>query len=406
MEIAFSYSPFKNFKERQEIKTYLKKLREIVSEKNLNLPESFLVLPEQKFSFESFEDFSLILVCGIGGSSRGAEAIFEALKRKKNLKEILFLDSLNPLFQKEILFKIKSIPRAKIALFFVSKSGKTLETIANFFATLELIKKYQPKIFVISNYNSPLWHFGKKNKFFTFSTPEKVEGRYSVFSLCALLPLFLSGVDVEKLLLGARKANKLCLIEDVSKNPALLSANFIFFHYKKGKKIYANVVFPPDLEFFGKWYIQLMGESLGKQGQGITPFVFSGTEDFHSIFQLFFDGPRDTLINFVFTKDIEIDFRIKSIKDFNQIFKNVDNKKIWQLNQIIYEGLKKAYNKAKLPFSEITLKTLDEEHLGFLFQMKMIEILFLAKLMGVDPFGQPAVEAYKIETKKILEERK
>jgi len=405
MKIKFHPSKFSaTFLEKKEkITLYLKKLQKILSEKNYKVPESFLLLPEEKFSFENFGNFYLILLCGIGGSSLGAEAIFNALKRKKRLKEILFFDSFNPLFQKEAISKIKKIPKGKSALFFVSKSGKTLESVVNFFTIFKLIKKYQPKIFVISSYNSPLWSFGKKNKFFTFSIPEKIEGRYSVFSLAGLLPLFLSGVNIDKLILGAREANKLCLLENLFKNPALYSSYFIFFHYKKGKRIYANLVFPPDLEFFGKWYIQLMGESLGKEGKGIMPAVFSGTEDFHSIFQLFFDGPKDKLINFVFVEDLKTDFQIPNLKDLNQIFKNVENKKMWQLNKIIFEGVKRAYQKKRLPFSETIIEKLDEENLGFLFQMKMIEILFLAKLIGVNPFGQPAVELYKRETKRILE---
>jgi glucose-6-phosphate isomerase len=397
-----SQVPLKFFKKRKEISEYLKFLKKVLKEKDYSVKESFLILPKEKFSFQNFGDFSLILLCGVGGSSLGAQAIFEALKNKKVLKEILVLDSLNPLLIKRAILKVKKTKEGKTALLFISKSGKTFETTANFFAIFKIIKKYQPKIFIISDRNSPLWNFGQKNKFLTFEIPEKVVGRYSVFSNVGLVPLFLAGVNIKRLLAGAQKANQVCLVDDHLKNLALSSALTIFYHYQKGKNIYSNLVFPPDLEYFGKWYVQLMGESLGKDGKGITPTVTTGTTDFHAIGQLYFDGPRDKLINFVFVENLGLDFEIENLGEFNQIFPGMEKKKIWQLNRAIFEGVKRAYLKKKLPFTETILEKLDEEDLGFLFQMKMIEIILLAKLMKVNAFDQPGVELYKIETRKIL----
>jgi glucose-6-phosphate isomerase len=399
-----SQVPENFFKKRKEISIYLKNLKEVLEEKDYSLSESFLLLPEEKISLKKLGDFSLILLCGVGGSSLGAQAIFEALKNKKNLKEVLVLDSLNPISLRKAILKVKENQKKKVAIFFISKSGKTFETTANFFALFKIIKNYQPKIFIVSDKNSPLWNFGKKKKFLTFELPEKVGGRYSVFSNVGLLPLFLAGVKIKELLLGAKKANQICLNDDPLKNPALSSALTIFYHYRKGKNIHSNLVSPPDLEYFGKWYVQLMGESLGKKGKGITPIVTVGTSDFHAIGQLFFDGPRDKLINFVFVKDLDLDFKISDLEDFNKIFPGMEKKKIWQLNRAIFEGVKKAYSKKKLPFTETILEKLKEENLGFLFQMKMIEIILLAKLMKVNAFDQPGVELYKIETRKILQQ--
>jgi glucose-6-phosphate isomerase len=315
-----SLVPENFFKKRAKISQYLKKLREVLKEKNYNFPESFLILPQENFSLKSFGDFSLILLCGIGGSSLGTQAIYEALKNKRNLKEILVLDSLNPILMRKALLKVEEIPKGKVALFFISKSGKTFETIANFFTLFKIIKKYQPRVFIISERNSPLWNFGKKKKFLTFEVPEKVGGRYSVFSNVGILTLFLAGVKIKELLLGGKMANQICLNDDPLKNPALSSSLTIFYHYRKGKNIYSNLVFPPDLEYFGKWYVQLMGESLGKDDKGITPTVALGTSDLHSVGQLFFDGPRDKLINFVFVKDLDFYFEIGDLEDFNKIF--------------------------------------------------------------------------------------
>lgn len=405
-----SQVPKNFFSRKKKISDYLAELKRILKEKNYSLPESFLLLPEEsiaitKSSPSYYNNFQLILLCGIGGSSLGAQAIYEIFKNQKKLTEILVLDSLNPFFFRKALARAKKVKKGKLAIFFISKSGKTFETTANFFAFFPIIKKYQPKIFIISQENSILWQYGKKNNFSTFSIPEKVGGRYSVFSNGGILPLSLAKIKVKDLLFGARKANKTCLIDNPLKNPALASALTIFYHYQKGKNIYSNLVFPPDLEYFGKWYIQLMGECLGKDGKGITPTVATGTADFHTIGQLYFDGPQDKLINFVFTENLEIDYKIGNLENFTQVFPGMAGKKIWQLNRAIFEGVKRTYLKKKLAFTETILSELNEINLGFLFQMKMIEIILLAKLLEINAFDQPGVDLYKQETRKILKSK-
>ena len=402
-----SQVPLEFFCQRKEISDYLRELRNLFEEKNYKVPESFLILPTEKPSLPKFsEKFGLIILVGVGGSSLGVEAIYQALKNKKKLIEILILDSLNPLFFKKVLEKIKNIKEGKTAVCFISKSGKTFETTANFFALFPLIQKYHPQVFIISDEDSPLWQYGRKKKFLLFPVPEKVGGRYSVFSNVGLLPLSLAGIDIKELLEGATLANEVCLIDNPLKNPALASTLTIFYHYQNGKNIYSNLVFPPDLEYFGKWYIQLMAESLGKEGKGMTPTVTIGTSDFHAIGQLYFDGPRDKLINFVFVENLGLDFPIPSIENFSGIFPGLAKKKIWQLNSAIFQGVKRAYLKKKLPFTETILSELSEKNLGFLFQMKMVEIIFLGKLMKVNAFDQPGVDLYKKETRKILEKWK
>lgn len=399
-----SKTPSSFLRKRKDISLYLTELKKVISEKNYNVPESFLILPHEllpKFSGE----FKLILLVGIGGSSLGTQAVYEALKNKKHLAPLMVLDSLNPLFFRKVLAGLRKVGRGKLAVFFISKTGRTFETTANFFTLFNKIKDLGPKIFVVSAENSPLWLWGRKKHFFTIPIPEKVGGRYSIFSLAHLLPLKFAGVNIKELLFGARAANKDCLMEAPLKNPAMSSALTIFYHYQKGRNIYSNLVFPPDLEYWGKWYVQLMGECLGKDGKGMTPTVTTGTTDFHAIGQLYFDGPRDKLINFVFTKNLDLDYQIGNLDDFKSIFPGVQGKKIWQLNRAIFEGVKSAYLKKNIPFTETILEKLDEKTLGYLMQMRMIEIIFLGKLMKVNAFNQPGVELYKQETRKILKKK-
>lgn len=391
------------FYKRKKLSSYLRELQKVIREKDYSAPESFLVLPNERIFLESVKKSpDLILLVGVGGSSLGAQAVYEALKNKKSLKKLMVLDSLNPLFFKKALEETKKTKKGRQALLFISKTGNTFETTANFFALFKKIQQVKPEIFVISAENSPLWLWGRKKNFTTLPVPEKIGGRYSVLSNVGLLPLKLAGINVKELLLGAREANKVCLTDEPLKNPALASALTTFYHYQKGKNIYGNLVFPPDLEYFGKWYVQLMGECLGKDGKGMTPTVTTGTTDFHAIGQLYFDGPRDKLINFVFTQDLDTDYTIEDLEDFSSIFPGVEGKKIWQLNRAIFEGVKKAYLKKKIPFTETILDKLNERNLGFLIEMRMIEIIFLGKLMRVNAFDQPGVDLYKQETRKIL----
>lgn len=386
------------FKKRKDISQYLKKIQEIWNKKNYNFPEGFLSLTQEALFFSRRRKEKILLI-GIGGSSLGAQAIYYSLKNKKKLNEIVFLNSLNPLYLKKFFLSKK---KEKITICFISESGKTLETIANFFVLFKKIKKYNPRIFVVTDKDSPLNKFALKNKWQTFFLPKAVVGRYSVFSNSGLVPLYLAGIDVKGLLKGAEEANKFCLIDDPLKNPAYASALIIFYQWQKGKNIYTNFIFPPDLEFFGRWYCQLMAESLGKKGRGITPAFALGTTDFHSLAQLYLDGPRDKLINFVFVKNLGIDFFIPEIKDFKKELPELEKKRIWQINKAIFDGMKKVFLKKKIPFTETILENLNERELGQLFEMKMIEIILLAKLMKVNAFNQPAVELYKKETRKLL----
>ena len=145
-----------------------------------------------------------------------------------------------------------------------------------------------------------------------------------------------------------------------------------------------------------------MAESLGKDRKGITPTVIIGTTDFHSLLQLYLAGPKDKLFNFVLAENLDLDYPVPKSKELNLLLPSLQGKSIWELNRAILGGVKRAFLKKEIPFTETVLPKLKERNLGFLFQMKMIEMILLAKLMEVNPFGQPAVELYKEETRKIL----
>lgn len=347
--------------------------------------EAFLRLVSNgDYSSYNPASFGSIVVVGIGGSNLGTMAIWQALKGRD--EKMLFAETLDARTLDRILKKIHN----PALIVIVSKSGTTVETVANAAILLEKLKG--AKVVAVTDENSKLWNWAKKRGYDAVPVPADIPGRYSVFTAVGLLPLAAAGVDVQKILKGVR---------EMTQEPAAHSALAIYAALKKGKSIHDTFIFQPDLEGVGKWYRQLMGESIGKDGKGITPTVSIGSTDLHSLAQLYLDGPKDKFTTFISVKDHGKDFLIPDGSS-DELIPAIAGKKFSDLLSAILQGVKNTYRKQKLPFVEIALENISEESIGALLQMKMIEMVYLAKLLGVNAFDQPAVELYKEETRKIL----
>jgi len=364
-----------------------------------------------------------IIVAGIGGSSLGTVAIQEAVLGKlydyRAKTKILYADTVDSDSMYEILSILEPLLKSKkeVIINVVSKSGKTSETIANFEILVALLKEYKKdiskNIVVTSDFGSDLWNFAEERGFSTLEIPHKVGGRYSVFSPVGLFPLGMLGVDLDELLVGARKARKNALERNILKNYSALSALIQYIYYKKGKTISDLFLFSNDLESVGKWYRQLMGESLGKENNnsgkrvlnGITPIISVGSTDLHSMAQLYLGGPRDKLTTFVSVENNRSVIDSPKLKEYEKIIPAIAGKRLDEVMSAILLGVKKAFRNDKRPFVEIFLEDKSEESIGEFLQFKMMEIMYLGALMNVNPFDQPAVEKYKIETRKILERK-
>ena len=232
------------------------------------------------------------------------------------------------------------------------------------------------------------------------AVPKNVGGRYSVLSAVGLFPLHLAGINIDALHKGADQAVIDCTSKNLSKNYSMLSAILTFLHWKKGINIHNTFFFNPELESLGKWYRQLMAESIGKKKdlkgkvvrRGITPIVSIGSTDLHSMAQLYFGGPKDKFTNIVYGKR----------KD-NIFIPKIEGKNFKNIMDAIYGGVVAAYKKNNLPFLTIELENISEKTLGYYLQFRMIEMMYLAQLMQVNAFNQPGVEDYKKETRKLLE---
>ena len=346
--------------------------------------------------------FENVVVIGIGGSSLGTLAVWKALRGAcpepgRGDKKLFFAETLDVRRLSRLLKKLRS-PSVFVV---VSKSGTTTETIANTAVLLDQMKN-KDQAAVVTDRDSKLWHWAQKRGFDILESPRQVGGRYSVFSAVGLFPLALGGVDISRLVAGAKQITSDCLLASTEANPALRSALTIWKHWKRGKIIHDTFLFEPDLEWFGKWYRQLTGESTGKGGKGLMPTVSIGTTDLHSVAQLYLGGPDNRFTTFVSVRDHGADFVISNKSGIEELVPDISGKAFSAILDAILAGAKTAYQKKKLPFMEIKLAALSPESVGALLQMKMIEMAYLANLLGVNAFDNPQVEMYKEETRKAL----
>jgi len=352
----------------------------------------------------------------------GAKAIHEALNgryyNELSSCPVYFLETIDATDMLEVEKLITNILKAgkKILVNVVTKSGTTLETVANFQVVLSLLKIYFPKTYseyvvVTTDKDSILWNMAEQEQFDRLEIPTLLGGRYSVFSAVGLFPLLFIGIDIDQLLEGAQSMFTRCL-EPVETNPAALSALLLFMHYQSERVIHDTFLFSVELENVGKWYRQLMGESIGKehnvQGKkvevGITPTVSVGSIDLHSVAQLYLGGPRERFTTFITIEHFSNDVIVPDLPVFKNSFSWIQNRSFSTLIKAISSGTQKAYQKNNRPFCSILLPEKDEYSLGQLLQMKMLEIVYLAHLLEINPFDQPHVELYKKETHQILKE--
>ena len=379
----------------------------------LNLLNETRFLDESLVLARYFKSASLLVVIGIGGSNLGAMAAYQAIA--KNKIKILFADTVDSdNIQKIINEMTKCLKEEKeVVINCITKSGTTLETISNFAILLEILKKirkdYKKYVVVTTNKNSKLWDIAKKENFHILEIPEKVGGRYSVLSNIGLFPLAMAGVDIKKLIEGAKAIKIHCLNKNVLRNPAALSALIMFLHYRRGKSIVNTFLFNNELEYFGKWYRQLLAESIGKEkdslgrlvNAGMTPIVSIGTTDLHSMMQLYLAGPNDKITTFINVKQTN-KLKIHRLKEFGSLLNGLNGRDLDYLMNIILNGVKKTYNERLLPYMEISLANKSEYCIGQLLQLKMMEVVYLAYLLNVNPFDQPNIEEYKEKVRKLL----
>jgi glucose-6-phosphate isomerase len=375
-----------------------------------------------------------VVVLGIGGSYLGARALFDGLcntyhnelpDRARMGRPRLYFEGNN--VENDTLQDLldllentcvdPNLREERWGAVVISKSGGTMETAAAYrIIRRELARYYGNTPETIQKYVIPVT--GPSGKLHALSTadgfkpeeilpiPDGIGGRFSVFTAVGLVPAAIVGLDVPALLLGASSMTQRFLSEPFERNPVLQYAAINHLMASEfGKNTRVMAVWSKKLEALGWWYDQLLSESLGKQGVGPTPITVVQTRDLHSRGQQHQEGTRDKLINNVFVKTthhapIQLGMADRNEDDLNQFARRTYP----ELLRAAHQGTVQAYAEAARPTTDLVLPALSEHVMGQVMQMLMLATVVEGHLLGINPYGQPGVEAYKKNMVRILKE--
>ena len=376
---------FLNFKEKKNSLVVKKKLKLILQNKDaviLSLSKNYNNSFNKK-DIKRYRKSSNFRIIGMGGSTLGSQAIYDFLNHKIK-KNFTFIDNLDANQKKQKEKKYTNI--------IVSKSGNTVETIAN---SNILIKKKEKNIFITENNNSYLFQLAHKLKAEIIHHNNFIGGRYSVLSEVGMLPAELMGLN----------SNNFKQLNNIIKNKKFLnslisnvSATLYYINKKKFNSIIIN--YDEKSKNLFNWYQQLIAESLGKKSKGLLPIISSMPKDNHSVMQLYLDGFKNNFFTFFYVKEKNsLKINNKKILPAQRFLKNKDIDKIVFAQKKATENVFRHKN---IPFRSFEINNRDEKTLGELFCFFILETILIGKLLKLNPYDQPAVELIKKETKKIL----
>ena len=362
--------------------------------------------------------FDCFVVLGIGGSALGPQAVFTALKHgyynelpKKLRKGPRFyvLDNVDP-DKMNALFDV--IDLKKTVFNVITKSGSTSETMSQFLIVYDLLKArlgesaHEHIIATTDESKGNLIKLAQKEGFETFFIPDSVGGRFSELSPVGLLPAAVVGIDVSKLLKGARDMDRRCRSRYISKNPALALAVLQYVSMKQGKNISVMMPYSDRLKYIADWYAQLWAESLGKEkdkngdvvNAGQTPVKALGVTDQHSQVQLYNEGPYDKVITFIEVGEYGSDVTIPNGCDE---FPNLNFLCGRTLSELMTNELYATrYNltlRGRANFT-IRLDKVDAYHVGALLYLLQMQTAYAGAMLNINTYDQPGVEGGKDAT--------
>jgi glucose-6-phosphate isomerase len=404
------YSNFYNIDFQKDINlpedniTLLSKINnEINNAPSLNIVKNSKLLEETTQETLKFShDKESFVIFGTGGSNLGAKALIN-LKQGKEKKKIIFCDNIDPIKFKNIIDKIDIV---KTGFIIISKSGSTPETLSQFGSLIELCdQKNISKIFfknsliITEDKNSPLFAISNAHQCKILIHEANIGGRYSVFSNVGMVPSIIAGLNVKLIHDGA-----LDIISKGDDYSQYFKIAQYFRFQRMNPNLSNNIIFTYSdaLYNFGKWYLQLWAESIGKNGRGITPIHAIGTTDQHSQLQLYLDGPRDKFFNFITTDHVGKGLKIHNKTMINYDIKYLNNKTMGDLMQAEQQATIDTFKLNNFSMREICIPVIDEFSMGQIMASSIIETIATCIYFGANPFDQPAVEQGKKLTKKYL----
>ena len=337
------------------------------------------------------------VIIGVGGSNNAARSVIEALAQQSGDTEIIYAgNTLNPNALNRML---KSLEGKDYAIDCIAKNFETLEPGSSFrILRKAMTAKYGPeeaarRTICTGTYGSSLEELCKAEGYTFVPFPTNVGGRYTAMTYVGLLPMAVAGIDIRTLVQGAADMQKQ-LHEGASEdNLALRYACLRNLYYQKGYKLEMLASFEPQFRWFYKWWIQLFAESEGKDGKGLFPVAGEFSEELHSVGQYIQDGAPlmfETFLD-VTAHDDTLVVESDGKKDF---FDYLDNKDFWDINKAAFGATVTAHSQ-KLPCLILRVPHLDAYNFGQLFYFFQFACYVSGEILGINPFDQPGVEAYK-----------
>ena len=363
------------------------------------------------------KDSDILLVIGIGGSYLGARAVIEALSSSfynmqtlKQRKHTLVLFAGNNLSPNYINDLIEVIGDKDFSINVISKSGTTTEPAIAFRIFREILEnKYgideaRSRIYVTTDKEKgALKKLSEEEGYETFVIPDNVGGRFSVFTPVGLLPIAVAGIDIEKLMKGAKLAQDCYNDEKLKYNECYQYAVIrnILYQNEKTTEVFAN--YEPKMHYMTEWLKQLFGESEGKDEEGIFPAGIDLTTDLHSMGQYMQQGLRNLFETVLSIETPKSNITINSDDDNLDGLNYLAGKDLDYVNKKAMEGTIEAHVSGGVPNILFKMEKLDEENLGGLIYFFELACAMSGSILKVNPFNQPGVEEYKRNMFRLLE---
>ena len=424
MKLNFNYQFAKNFfneNELKQIKPYVELANEVLTSKSgagsdflgwVDLPENYdkdEFARIKKAAEKIKNDSEVLIVIGIGGSYLGAKAAIEFLshsfynnlpKDKRKTPEIYFAGTnMSGVYLQHL---IEVVGDRDFSVNVISKSGTTTEPAIAFRVFKKMLEEKYGKeeaakrIYATTDKEKgALKTLAAAEGYETFVVPDNVGGRFSVLTAVGLLPIAAAGINIDDLMAGAKDAMNDFANRNMDENQALQYAAVRNILHRKGKDLELMVNYEPRVHYLAEWWKQLFGESEGKDGKGLYPTSADFSADLHSLGQYIQEGQRLFFETVVSIGKPEVEFTIESDKDNLDGLNFIAGKTLDYVNKKATDGVILAHIDGNVPNLGVNIPEATPYHLGYTFYFFEKACGVSGYLLGVNPFDQPGVEAYK-----------
>ena len=348
------------------------------------------------------KDCEALVVVGIGGSNQAARAVCEAIGERNGVKLVWAGNSISA---HEINQALDAVRGRRFCVNVIAKNFETLEPGIGFRAMRALLREqygeaYASRVVCTGTEGSPFEALAKKHGYRFLPFPKDIGGRFTALSPIGLFPLAAAGFDIRAMAEGAREMRAELVAAPAAENEALRVAVIRNRLYRRGFRMEMLSFFEPRFFRFAKWWMQLFGESEGKDGKGLYPLFGNFSEDLHSVGQFLQDGTHVIFETFLEVENSGASCVLHD-DDVDDRFSYLDGKDFDDINRAACEATVTAHS-AVFPCLRLRAGAIDEKTFGALFYWFEFLCYLSAKLLGVNPFDQPGVEAYKQHMFRIL----